>query len=214
MTDSDLDAASHLKTIRALMERATVYRAISAPGALFAGVLTLLACGILLRLDLSSRFSAIGFLWFWTGILVVVSAFNFFLIYKSAKRRGDPFASAGMKMALRAISPPLLAGFVLSALSAYKANQFMDIVSFWILFYGLGLLAMGSFAPRSLLALGSGFFCCGLLSFFPEIRAFDGRLWQASVTCMAVTFGGLHVIYAIWVFMVKRNGAEPDDDRA
>ncbi len=41
---ADREAADHLKTIRALMERATVYRAISAPTAFAGGVLTLSIC--------------------------------------------------------------------------------------------------------------------------------------------------------------------------
>ena len=41
-------AAEHLRTIRSLMERATVYRAISGPGALLGGVLALGVGGVLL----------------------------------------------------------------------------------------------------------------------------------------------------------------------
>lgn len=207
MSDPDFDsAAAHLKTIRALMERATVYRALSAPAALVAGVLTLLVCGVLLRLEPSSRLSPQGFIWLWIGVLGVVTAYNFRLLYRSAERRGDPFASSGMKLALRAVAPPLLAGFVLSST---LSNHYTDVVSCWILFYGLGLLAMGSFAPRSLLLLGGGFFVCGLASFSPVIRALDGRQWQSAVSYMALTFGALHLIYAVCVFLHQRKHPEP-----
>jgi len=40
-------AEEHLKTIRRLMERATIYRAISAPTALTGGLLSLAACAVL-----------------------------------------------------------------------------------------------------------------------------------------------------------------------
>ena len=56
----ELEATAHLKTIRALMERATVYRAISAPGGLGAGVLSLLVCGWLLRQEPSHRIGPMG----------------------------------------------------------------------------------------------------------------------------------------------------------
>lgn len=211
MSEPDINAATaHLKTIRALMERATVYRALSAPAALVAGILTLLVCGVLLRQEPSARLSPVGFTWLWIGVLVVVTGFNFGLLQRSARRRGDPFASAGMKLALRAVAPPLTAGFVLALLAATRTSHYTDVVSSWILFYGLGLLAMGSFAPKSLLVLGMGFFVCGLLSFHPAVRAMDGRQWQSAVVYMAITFGGLHVIYALYVFAGQRHLPEPD----
>ena len=214
MNEIEIDAAAHLKTIRSLMERATVYRAISAPGALVAGVLSLLVCGWLLRQDPSQRIGPMGFVWLWTGILVVVAAFNLWLIYRNARLRGDRFGSAGMKMALRAVAPPLAAGFTLGFLSATRSNNYTDIVSFWILFYGLGLLAMSSFAPRSLLALGGGFLICGLLAFFPWIRSIDGRDWHAAIQFMSITFGGLHLIYAVSVYLMQRNQTGFDDEPA
>jgi hypothetical protein len=214
MNEIEIDAAAHLKTIRSLMERATVYRAISAPGAVVAGVLSLLVCGWLLRQDTSQRIGPIGFVWLWTGILVVVAAFNLWLIYRNARMRGDRFGSAGMKMALRAVAPPLAAGFTLGFLSATRSNNYTDIVSFWILFYGLGLLAMSSFAPRSLLALGGGFLVCGLLAFFPWIRSIDGRDWHAAIHFMSITFGGLHLIYAVSVYLMQRNHTGFDDEPA
>lgn len=214
MDEPDIkDAADHLKTIRALMERATVYQALSAPAALMAGVLTLLVCGLLLRQEPPHRLSPVGFTWLWIGVLAVVTGYNFGLLYRSARRRGDQFASSGMRLALRAVSPPLSAGFVLALLAATRSSHYTDVVSFWILFYGLGLLAMGSFAPRSLLLLGMGFFGLGLLSFHPAVRAIDGRQWQSAVVYMAVTFGGLHVIYALCVFAAQRNRPEPDATR-
>ena len=215
MPAPDIEAADHLKTIRALMERATVYRALSGPAALGAGFLTLLVSGGLLRLEGAARFSPLGFVGLWLGVLVCVTSFNLWLLHRSARRRGDLFASAGMKMALRSVAPPLAAGFFLSLLSAVmQSSNYTDIVSFWTLFYGLALLAMGSFAPRSLLALGWGFLTCGLLAFLPAVRALEGRSWQGAIIFMALTVGGLHLIYAACVLMRARGNAEAEDEAA
>jgi hypothetical protein len=128
------------------------------------------------------------------------------LLYRSARQRGDAFASSGMRMALRSVAPPLAAGFVLSTLAAVtRSNGYADIAAFWILFYGLALLAMGSFAPRSLLMLGTGFFAMGLLAFMPEVRALEGRSYQASLLYMALSFGILHLLYAGYVFVSQKN---------
>jgi hypothetical protein len=46
MTDPEV-AADHLKIIRSLMQRATVYRAISAPAAIFGGIIALVTGGVM-----------------------------------------------------------------------------------------------------------------------------------------------------------------------
>ena len=216
MMPADREAADHLKTIRALMERATVYRAISAPTAFAGGFITLLLCALLWSGDTSERPSPEGFVGIWIGVLIAVSAFNFWLLFRSAKTRGDAFASSGMWMALRSVAPPLTAGFVLGILSAVtRSGGYADITAFWILFYGLALLAMGSFAPRSLLVLGGAFFMLGLLAFMPEVRALEARSFQASLIYMAVSFGALHLLYAGYVFVSQKNRTSPGlDDMA
>ena len=213
---ADREAADHLKTIRALMERATVYRAISAPTAFAGGFITLLLCALLWSGDTSERPSPEGFVGIWIGVLIAVSAFNFWLLFRSAKTRGDAFVSSGMRMALRSVAPPLTAGFVLGILSAVtRSGGYADITAFWILFYGLALLAMGSFAPRSLLVLGGAFFMLGLLAFMPEVRALEARSFQASLIYMAVSFGALHLLYAGYVFVSQKNRTSPGlDDMA
>lgn len=206
MTTADREAANHLKTIRALMERATVYRAISAPTALAGGLLTLALCAWFWTGDSSGRPTPEAFVGLWTGALAAVTGLNFWLLFRSARQRGDAFASSGMRMALRSVAPPLAAGFVLGSLAAVtRSSSYADIAAFWILFYGLALLAMGSFAPRSLLVLGAAFLGLGLLAFMPTVRALEGRSFQASLIYMAISFGLLHLLYAGYVFASQQN---------
>lgn len=216
MTSADREAADHLKTIRALMERATVYRAISAPTALAGGLVTLVLCALLWPGATRDRPTPQAFVGIWIGALIAVSAFNLWLLHRSARKRGDAFASAGMKMAVRSVAPPLAAGFVLSSLAAVtRSSSYPDITAFWILFYGLALMTMTSFAPRSLLVLGAGFFTLGLLAFFPDVRALEGRPFHASLIYMAVSFGALHLLYAGYVFVSQKHRTQPGfDDEA
>ncbi|NJK91864.1 MAG: hypothetical protein HC904_08585, partial [Blastochloris sp.] len=103
-------AQTTLETIRSLMERATIYRAISAPGALAAGLISLVLGGFC--------FSWVGgmedprvFVMVWWLVLAVVLGFNLYLIRSQALRRGEVFLSAGMMLALRGMAAPfLLAG--------------------------------------------------------------------------------------------------------
>jgi hypothetical protein len=53
------------------------------------------------------------FLWQWLSVLAVTSVLNVVLLSRDARRRGQPFLSDGMRMALRAILPPMMVGCVL-----------------------------------------------------------------------------------------------------
>ena len=210
MSNSAHEAAEQLRAIRALMERSTIYRAISAPAAAFAGVLSLVVSGWMwLHRNPGEVPRPTVFVLIWAGVLVAVSAVNTVLLYRSATQRGEAFISSGMKHALRALLPPLLAGFILSLLQINQAGAagescHTDIAAFWILFYGLALLATGSFSPRSMQALGAGFFILGILTFLPPVRAPGDRQFPVAVIFMAVSFGLLHLVYAAAVWIQNR----------
>lgn len=210
------EAAEQLRAIRSLMERSTIYRAISAPAALFAGLLSLAVSGWLwMQLDPKESPNPSAFLAIWLSVLVVVSAVNTLLLYKSARQRGEPFVSAGMKHALRALLPPLVAGFGLSLLAVsgtgrIAADCYADVAAHWILFYGLALLATGSFSPRSMQALGAGFFLFGILTWLPSVRLYFGRQYPTAVIFMASSFGLLHIVYAAAVWMQGRQASSRD----
>jgi hypothetical protein len=213
MTNSAEEAANQLRAIRALMERSTIYRAISGPAAAFAGLLSLGVCWWLwARRSPDQSPEPIVFLTIWLFVLSVVSAVNTWLLWRSARQRGEAFVSAGMKHALRALLPPLMAGFVMSLLEVSKPGSssldcYADVAAYWILFYGLALLATGSFAPRSMQALGAGFFVLGILTFLPSVRQICGRQYEVAVLHMAFSFGVLHLIYAAAVFIQTRRAS-------
>jgi len=210
MSNPAQEAADQLRAIRALMERSTIYRAISAPAAAFAGTLSLAVCGWLwVRREPEDAPAPVVFMVIWLGVLAAASVVNIVLLYRSARQRGDVFVSAGMKHALRALLPPLVAGFVMSLIEVGQSGNsgkdcHADIAAYWILFYGLALLATGSFAPRSMQALGGGFFAFGILTFLPTVREMEGRQYLVAVIHMAFSFGLLHLVYAAAVFIQNR----------
>lgn len=216
MSSPAVEAAEQLRVIRSLMERSTIYRAISAPAALFAGLLSLAVSGWLwMKLDPTESPNPSAFLAIWLSVLLVVSAVNTLLLYKSARQRGEPFVSAGMKHALRALLPPLVAGFGLSLLEVSGTGRiaddcYADMAAHWILFYGLALLATGSFSPRSMQALGAGFFLFGILTWLPSVRLYYGRQYPTAVIFMASSFGLLHIVYAAAVWIQGRRDSSSD----
>ncbi len=182
------------------MEKATVYRAISAPTALIAGLLALGAAywGYIQDPAYSDgptvngkSPSAFGFVAIWCSVLLVVGVANGWFLFRDARRRGEKFISNGMKMAIIALIPSYLTAGVLSAVN----NATPEVLTFiWVLFHGLGLLATGHFSPRSIQILGFGFLLAGLTI----VIVVHCRLSQlpSPHLLMALTFGLFHLIYA------------------
>lgn len=183
------DAAGQLQTIRLLMERATVYRAISLPAALLGGLLALPAAW------LASSGGGSRFLLVWFTALGVTGSFNAWQLARQAKRENRPFLSSGLRLALRALAPPLLAGGIVGGQFALQGHE-LPCAATWVLCYGLALLASREFAPRSIVNLGSAFFVAGLLAFL--LRASISSIGPVSPAnvLMAATFGLLHLVYA------------------
>lgn len=238
MTDQEV-AADHLKIIRSLMERATVYRAISAPAALFGGIIALVTgIGMALhapdpgdpaapaansasvfdsfalgRPDPADGLAPMSFFLIWVGVLILVGLFNSVLLWRGSRARGEDFCSSGMKLALRATAPAMLAGGVVSFLLLEAGGPCAICALLWVVFYSLALLGARSFAPRSMRWLAWMFFSAGL-GLFVLLRLAGGLLPGKYSTdqalaglIMALTFGALHIVYAL-IILFRTKGEE------
>lgn len=193
------------------MERATIYRAISAPTALVGG---LLAVGTATAICFSDRtrpaaapnFDGRLFAIIWLVILVVVLAVNALFVRREARKDGRPLISPGARLALRAIAPCLLIPAA-TTIWFFKNAEPIDeelLVSVWIAFYGLALLATALFAPRSLVLLGWAFLVTGLaVLFWPKSLGDDPRGMFPNLA-MGATFGLYHLVYAACIWSRRR----------
>jgi hypothetical protein len=214
MTDRTT-AEENLRVIRTLMERATTYRAISAPSALVAGLLSTIAAGGVyfnneVRLVLGRTVRPREFVFVWIGVLLLASLANVFFVWREARQAGRPFISSGMRLALRAIAPNLLipAAFTLWFYeTGYLGARELELVSVWVAFYGLALLSTTLFAPRSLTILGWAFLLSSL-SIPVLMSTIDDLTDDVPNTVMGVTFGLYHLIYAVATW--SRRGAAMD----
>ncbi|HUF61480.1 MAG TPA: hypothetical protein VMN36_05345 [Verrucomicrobiales bacterium] len=201
------EAEENLRLIRALLERAVVYRAISGQAALAGGALAVLAA-VLARVSALDA-TAGGFLGIWLSVLAAAVAFNTFLLWKSAGSKGQPFLSGPMKTALRAILPPLAAGGIAGVAAAIGGGDLRTCASVWVLCYGMALHAAWSFSPASLHRLGLVFLAAGavLLAFYlnPLGVSWPSGPGSASLV-MGATFGLFHVIYGTAVLAAGRRG--------
>ena len=207
------EAEENLRVIRSLMERATIYRAISAPVALAGGLASLPGCFVVALKSAQPGISPpalnLLFLATWLGVLAIASMTNVFFLWQDAHRRGDVFVSPGMRAALRALAPSHL---VAAILTIFWANSAHLLPAAWMIFYGLGLLATQHFAPRSIALLGWSFLAAGLAAIIvmscphPTDPA---SLFRAGNLAMGATFGLFHLIYAVcaWPRKARRTDA-------
>jgi len=213
MTDSD-SASRQLRVIRSLMERATIYRSISAPTALVGGLLSLggFATAYYAKHHRHHPLSPTEFLIVWLVILGLTCFTNAIFLSRGSVRRGESFFSSGMKCALTSLAP----AFFSAALLTFLLHRPIDLALLWIMLYGLGLLATQHFAPRSLVILGLTFFLtgCGLLVtwkhlFMPNPHVEPSALVVSGI--MAATFGGFHLAYAaaVWALGEDREESVP-----
>lgn len=199
MNDSD-KALEHLQVIRGLMEKATVYRAVSVPTALMSGFLALVVSGILFALNTSVTPATV--VTAWLAAFIVVKLFHHGLIWKTAKKVGDPYLSSGLRMALKALIPPMFVGGVLGLSLGYgSAADCVGAVLAWVTFYGLALMATSGFSPRSLRVLGLAFTVAGSLLLglhWANSSTLLGSMspQRTSALIMGSTFGLFHLIYA------------------
>jgi hypothetical protein len=191
MTTRD-EAAEQLRLIRSVMERATIFRALSGETALVGGAMAVAAAWA------SEKFT--GWLWasWWLGGLALVLGFNVFQILRMRALHQRPFWSSGLRVALRGALPSLMAGGFLGLLFV-RAGNMQLAACLWILHYGLALLAIREFAPKSMVWLGWAFVIFGVgalagVSGVVDLFADWTRRLNGS-RLMAIAFGGFHLIY-------------------
>jgi len=208
-------AARDLPTIRSLMERATIYRTISGPTALFGAVLSLLTALALGALSIAGApIGGFSFVLLWIVVLVITTTVNFALIHRDSVRRDEPFLSSGMRLALRTIAPPMFVGGIIGITLALRFDQSAFAAIVWILCYGLALCATAGFAPKSIKLLGAAFIASGaaLLPVWFLVETFVGSApIFLGAAFMGATFGLLHLVYGICVVFAK--APSTDDGR-
>ena len=210
-------AEEHLRVIRSLMERATIYRAISAPTAFLGGLIAVSTSSIVWLLDRAHAtagapaFDARIFAEIWLVDLAIVLAVNAFFLRQEATHAGRVLLSPGARLTLRAIAPCLLIPAATTVWFFRNAEPIDEeiLVAVWIMFYGLCLLATALFAPRSLVVLGWVFLLSGLLFlFWPKSLTADPRGLLPNLA-MGATFGLYHLVYAVAVWS-KTKSTAPD----
>lgn len=201
-------ALENLRVIRSLMEKAHIYRAISAPAALVGGGLAIVVSVLQFFVCGGVDVSRTEFLVSWIAVLTVATVVNLTLLYREARKRSQAFVSPGMAMAVRAILPAMGVGGVIGTGIIVFDHKLALGSTIWIVCYGLALLATSGFSPRSLTRLGWAFVVSGLGIYIAlntnELFVFLGSDERPASFAMGLTFGLLHIGYGIAVLVSKK----------
>ncbi len=186
------EAAEQLRVIRSMMERATIFRALSGEMALVGGAVSMAAAWFSEKRQ--------GWPWaaWWLGGLAVALLFYAFQSYRTKAVSHRPFWGSGLRLALRGALPALISGGFLGLLFVRGGND-VAAACMWIVHYGLALLAIREFAPKSMVWLGWAFVTFGVCSLatVTDVIHLDGKwlMYLNSSRLMAIAFGGFHLIY-------------------
>jgi hypothetical protein len=88
-----------------------------------------------------------------------------------------------------------------------QQGTFLDVTLFWHLFYGLALVSVAEYVPRLLKYLGLGGLGIGVVLFIFRdwgVAAYGVAPEILAWVVMGVTFGLLHWLYALYIWLNPR----------
>ena len=193
-------AEENLKTIRCLMEQASLYRRAMAPLALLVGALGFFAAGIA---QLIGWVGAEYFAGYWLGVAVVSALCALLLIRRQALKTEEAFWSPPTKRVAQAMLPMLTAGLglgVLEVLNQPESKDSIRLAAFWMILYGGALHAAGFFMRRGIKLLGWIYVFFGfLILYLTKFEIIPALSEQSAHWLMGVGFGGLNLAFGLYV---------------
>ena len=176
-------AMDNLRYIRETMERATAFTGISGWGEVTIGVTALIAAFLAAN---QTTFKAWLAVWIAEGLISLLIAG--WSMDRKARAAGMPLVSGPGRKAVFSLSPPIIAGGLLT-LVLMRARLSNLIPGMWLLLYGTGVITGGMYSVPVVPVMGCCFMVLGATALFAP-PAFAN--WF-----MAAGFGGLHLIFGV-----------------
>ena len=183
-------AMDDLKFIRETMEAAATFTAVSGWGTVCIG------CTALLATALSTMTSSVTrwvFIWLCEAALSVL--ISVYAMARKARAAKIPLWSEPARKIVFSFAPPLAVGALLT-LVCYERGLFVLLPGVWMLLYGVGVIAAGTFSVRIVPVMGAAFMIAGTFTLFAPLA------WAPFL--MASAFGGLHLLFG--TLIARRHG--------
>jgi hypothetical protein len=177
-------ALDDLRFIRETMERSSAFTATPGWGQVAMGFTALAAALIAARQPNANAWLAVWLIEAATAIAIAVLT-----TYLKARRAGVPLTSGPARKAALTFLPSVVIAVILTA-ALYRLGLTRLLPDVWALCYGAGILSGGAFSIPLLPAMGASFLAVGSAALF--LPALGNLL-------MAVSFGGLHILFGLWV---------------
>jgi hypothetical protein len=179
-------ALADLRFIRETMEGASAFTAFSGWALVAIGVFTLVASVAADRQPTPAR-------WLLVWLILVAVSVPIAVLGAARKSRaaGLPlFSGSGRKFAL-GLAPSLVAGALLTAVLA-REGLYPLLPGLWLLLYGAGVVAGGSFSVRVIPVMGVAFMILGALALLTPLDGYAPGY-------LAAGFGGLHIVFGLLI---------------
>ena len=173
----------NLRYIRETMERSTAFTGIPGWGEVAIGGTALVAA---LVAALQATFAGWVAVWIAEGLISLLIAG--WSMDRKARAVDTPLMSGPGRKAVFSLSPPLIAGAVLTIV-LIRARWTNAIPGVWLLLYGTGVVTGGMFSVPAVPLMGLCFMFLGAAALFVPPAFAD---WF-----MAAGFGGLHIVFGI-----------------
>ena len=183
-------AMDNLRFIRKTMEAAATFTAVSGWGMVLTGGTAVGAALLSSATDSSTRWV---FIWLCeAGLSVAISAYTMALKARAAQL---PLWSEPARKIVFSFAPPMIVGALLT-LVFYERGLHTMLPGVWMLLYGVGVVAAGTFSVRIVPVMGIAFMIVGTVALFAPAT------WATG--CMAVGFGALHLFFG--TLIARRHG--------
>lgn len=180
-------AMDNLRFIRETMERAGSFTALSGWGQVAIGITALGAALVAAQVNSAGMWLAV-----WAVEMLIALAIGVWSVARKARAAGMPLLSGpGRKMAL-SLAPAILAGAVLTGV-LFGEGVVQPLPGMWMLLFGAGIVAAGSYSVRIVPVMGLSFMLLGTVALLLPIGWGNGL--------MALGFGGMHIFFG---FLIAR----------
>jgi hypothetical protein len=182
-------ADENLRYIRAAMERASAFTAVSGIGGIIMGAIALAAAGVAAVQTTTLRWLVV-----WLIALALSMLVNAWAIVSKARRVKQPLSGGLARRFGLALAASLAPGAVLTvALWTHDVPELLPAV--WLSCYGAAVVAAGTMSVAAVPIMGALFLLLGIGA---ALAPFLGD-WL-----LAAGFGVLHIIFGIWI--ARRHG--------
>jgi len=183
-------AMDNLRFIRETMEAAATFTAVSGWGTVVIGVTAIGAAALAATSRSTTRWIII---WLCEAALsVAISVYTMALKARAAKL---PLWSEPARKILFSFAPPMIGGALLT-LVLFQRGLVPLLPGVWMLLYGIGVVAAGTFSVRIVPVMGVAFMLVGTIALFAPS--------SLATQYMAAGFGGLHLFFG--TLIARRHG--------